>query len=121
MKLRQTIRYSESFKLQVVKEYENSYLSIEDLKRKYGVTGGQTICSWIKKYGKPSSQSKIIKVETPKEKDRLKTLEKENKLLKEALSYQTVKAIVSESTLGAVAELLGMSLEEVKKKFGGKQ
>lgn len=121
MKKRQTIRYSESFKLQLVKEYENSYLSVTELNKKYGITGGSTLSSWIKKYGQPSSQSKIIKVETPKEKDRLKALEKENRLLKEALSDQTIKAIVSESTLEAVAELLGMSLEDVKKKFGEKQ
>lgn len=119
MKKRETIRYSEPFKLQVVEEYEKSYLTIAELQRKYCITGGQTIHSWIKKYGQPSSQSKIIKVETPKERDRLKALEKENKLLKEALSNQTVKAIISESTLEAVAEMLGMSMEEVKKKFGG--
>ena len=121
MKKRETIRYSEAFKLQVVKEYENSYLSVAELRRKYGITGGQTLNVWIKRYGKPSSQGKIIKVETPKEQDKLKALEKENKLLKEALANQTVRAIISESTLETFAELMGMNIEDVKKKFGEKQ
>jgi transposase-like protein len=120
MKTRTIIRYSESFKLQIVREYENSGISIMELKKKYDIRGGQTISLWIKRYGKISSQLKVIKVETPKEQDRIKALERENKLLKEALSDQTIKAIISESTLEAVANLLGMELEDVKKKFGEK-
>ncbi|MCB0509800.1 MAG: transposase [Chitinophagales bacterium] len=121
MKRRKVIRYSESFKIQIVKEYEEDHIPVVELRKKYEIFGGATIQSWIRKYGRPSSQLKIIKVETPKERDRIKELEKENKLLKKALSKQTLEAIISESTVEAIADMLGMNVEELKKKYGDKQ
>lgn len=44
-------RYSDSFRRQVVQEYESGE-KLEDLRKKYGIGGGSTIQSWIKKFGK---------------------------------------------------------------------
>ena len=43
--------YSMSFKLSVVQEYETTKISLEALKRKYGIQGDSTIRRWIEKYG----------------------------------------------------------------------
>jgi transposase-like protein len=118
---RQTIiRYSESFKLSVVKEYETSGLTKNEIKRKYGIRGGATLNTWLSKYGTPSLQNKIIRVESKDEKNRLKSLEAENKKLKQILAEQTVKTITQESILEILAEEQGLTVEELKKKFGEK-
>lgn len=115
------VRYSESFKLQVVKEYEESYLSRLELSKKYGIKGGSTINLWIKKYGSAQSQNKIIRVEKPNEKDRIKELEAEIARLKGALAHQTMVAITKESMVEAIAEDFGVDLEKIKKKVEEKQ
>lgn len=115
------VRYSESFKLQVVKEYEESYLSRLELSKKYGIKGGSTMNLWIKKYGSAQSQNKIIRVEKPNEKDRIKELEAELARLKGALAHQTMVAITKESMVEAIAEDFGVDLEKIKKKVEEKQ
>jgi transposase-like protein len=46
--------YSESFKIQVVKEYEKGGVSREFLKKKYGISGNSTVSKWVKKYSSAS-------------------------------------------------------------------
>ena len=46
------IRYSESFKKQVVKEVESGKLSKDGAKRKYNIGGSTTVLKWCRKYGK---------------------------------------------------------------------
>lgn len=81
-----TLRYSLSFKQQVVRELEQEGVSILSLRRKYGINGGATIPKWVRKFGKNQLLNKVIKVETVGEKDRLKAMEAEIKKLKEALA-----------------------------------
>lgn len=80
-----TVRYSISFKQQVVREVEEG-LSMSAARRKYGILGGDTIHLWIRKFGKNHLLNKIVRVETMEEKDRIKEMEKEIKLLKLALA-----------------------------------
>jgi len=115
---RKIVRYSETFKLQILKEIEESNLSIFDVQKKYGINGGETIRSWVRKYGKLNLINRIVRIETPNEKNRLKELEKENKNLKIALADAHLKQITSESFLEVMCDQLNMSMEEVKKKFG---
>jgi transposase-like protein len=115
---RKIVRYSETFKLQILKEIEDSNLSIPDIQKKYGITGGETIQHWIRKYGKMNLINRIVRIEAPNEKNRLKELEKENQKLKIALADAHLKQITSESFLEVMCDQLNMSMEEVKKKFG---
>ena len=74
---RQVIRYSEAFKLQVISELESGKLSsIFEAQRRYGIRGGQTVQNWLKKYGRNHLMNKIIKVQTPKDRDEVKELKK---------------------------------------------
>ena len=80
------IRYSIGFKQKVVKEIEEEGLTICEASRRYGIKGGTTIHKWIKRFGKYHLLSKIIRIETMEEKDRVKQLEQENAKLKIALA-----------------------------------
>ena len=46
------VRYSEAFKMQVVRELEENDLPVAALQRKYGMKGCGTIERWVRKYGK---------------------------------------------------------------------
>ena len=74
--------YSLSFKLQVVQELEQGFLTRVQAMEKYGVQAGSTIRSWLKKYGNFDYQytSFMMKSKTPEQ--RILELEQENVLLK---------------------------------------
>lgn len=118
MKKMTIIRYSESFKIEAVRHYERSGLSKKQTMEFYGIKGGATLNNWLRKYGNPSSQNRIIRVEKPDEKNRIKSLKDENDKLKKALADAHMKQITSENFLEAVSELMGISVEELKKKSG---
>lgn len=112
------IRYSEAFKLEVVKDYEESDLTREEIRLKYGVKGYSTIASWVKKYGSPAAQNRKIRIEMPNEIDELKALKKEIKELKQMLADAHIRNVTNENFLFFAAERLGMTVEELKKKIG---
>jgi len=45
-------RYSESFKRQVVREYEQGFLNKDQLTRKYQIAGHSMVLHWCRRYGK---------------------------------------------------------------------
>lgn len=45
-------KYSESFKKQVVREYERGNISKDGLQEKYGLKGNSCVLKWCRKYGK---------------------------------------------------------------------
>jgi transposase-like protein len=113
------IRYSLSFKQEIVRLYEKEGITINELMKRYGISGGETISKWIRKFGSPD-QLRIIRVETPKDKSLLNELKKQNQELKNALSHQTVKNIVYESLLESIAQEQGITVEQLKKNIAKK-
>jgi transposase-like protein len=120
IKKRRIIRYSEAFKHQVVREIESGDRTIQEAKRAYGIDGGQTIQRWMRRMGRFGSLPRIIRVEKPKERDRIKELERQIKTLKEALADTQVERIIAESRFEVVCEQQGWDPEEVKKKLQAK-
>ena len=120
MKKKTVILYSEAFKREVVKHYESSGLTMQETSKLYGIAGCETLKNWLRRYGKASSLNKVIRVEKPDEKNRLKELEKEVKKLKEALADTYLRKVTAESTLEVAAEMMGLTVEELKKKLGEK-
>lgn len=112
-------RYSEAFKLQVVRELESGKLaSISEANRRYGIPGGETVRGWLRKYGKEQLLPRIIRVETPNEKDRLRELKKENERLKRTLAETHMKAVLFESWFEVACEEFGVTdVEGFKKKL----
>ena len=107
--------YTESFKIQVVKEYEKGGVSREFLKRKYGITGNSTVNKWIKKYAS-ASQAASYKLADELSVAVQEQLEKEE-LLRQ-LEASRLKIAALEAVIEVSSELTGIDL---KKKFGPKQ
>ena len=108
-------RYSASFKLKVVNQIEEDGLSISQVARMYGITGGGTIQKWLKKFGKNHLLNKIVRVEMKGEKDRIKELETEIKKLKMALADSTIENKALERLIEQVNEFYKT---DVKKNLG---
>jgi transposase len=110
-----SVRYSLSFKHQVVREIEENGMGIEAVRRKYGIKGGSTIQKWLRKFGKTHLLNQIIRVETMEEKDRIKYLEEEIKKLKLALA----DSMLAQRSLEVVIEEANKEYKtDLKKSFG---
>lgn len=73
--------YSESFKKQVVREFESGILNKDQLKEKYAIKGKSLILEWCRKYGRfaydlPTTNGRPMK---DPQKQRIKELEKKLK------------------------------------------
>jgi transposase-like protein len=110
------IRYSEAFKHQVIKEIEDGSKSLEEARRAYGIGVG-SIQNWMKRMGKFALLPRLIRVETPDEKNRIKDLERQIKELKNALADTQVQCLIAESRFEVVCEQQGWDPEEIKKKL----
>ena len=108
------IRYSEAFKKQVVKEYEAG-ASAYRLRQKYGIKGGSTISTWVKKYGREGSRYELMVMQKPEERERIKQLEKRIQELEKALAQVTLDKLMLESLVEVIEEEEG---GEVKKNIG---
>jgi transposase len=116
----QVIRYSEAFKQQVIQEVERGDLNIYQLSKKYGIRGMNTVQYWLRRRGKLDLLPKLIRVEKPDEKDKVKELEKQVRQLKEALADTQVRYLIAETQLEIVCKQQGLDPEEVKKKLPAK-
>ena len=119
---RSVLRYSEAFKLQVVSEIESGQLSsINEANHRYGIAGSRTVRLWLAKYGKTQCLPRVVRVETPDEKDRVKALQKENERLKKALADTHMKALLYESWFEIACRDFGVKdVEAFKKKLDRK-
>jgi transposase-like protein len=60
------IRYSEAFKLQIVRELEQGKLpSVNAAQEAYGIRGSSTVGRWVRKYGKSHLQRKVLRAKGP--------------------------------------------------------
>ena len=115
-KRRTVNRYSEAFKQQVVQEVEGGQGTVQALRRKYGLSAN-TIQYWIKRMGKLELLPRIIRVEKPDERDRIKELERQIRELKESLADTQVDYLIAKNQFLIVCEEQGLDPEEVKKKL----
>ena len=106
-------RYSESFKIQVVREYEAGS-EIPELRTKYGIAGTTTITRWINKYATEGLRHRLMRIQTAEEVKRIRDLEKEVDELKAALVKVSLEKLALESTLEVLQET-GIITDEVKK------
>ena len=83
---KETLKYSEAFKLQIVSELESGKITCpNEARMRYDIKGSCTIENWIRKYGKNHLLNKVVRVETTKERDQLNEMKKEIGELKSAL------------------------------------
>jgi len=111
-----TVRYSLSFKHQVVREIEETGMRIVAVRRKYGIKGASTIQKWLRKFGKTHLLNQIVRIETMEEKDRVKHLEEQIKKLKLALA----DSMLAQRSLEVVIDEANKEYKtDLKKSFGG--
>jgi transposase-like protein len=106
-------RYSEAFKRQVVRDYENRLLNKDQLMRKYAIGGKSQILEWCRRYGK-FAYPKNVRAGTPMkdpQKQRIKDLE-------QALQQANLKVKAYEKLIAITEKEQGIS---IIKKDGAKQ
>ena len=117
MDLRIIVRYSMSFKQQVVGELESGrFSSISEANEHYGITGTATVRNWLVKYGRNHLCAKVVRVEKPNEKDQILQLKKQIKQLKEALGQTQAENVINQEFLKIACEEMGKDVESFKKK-----
>jgi len=119
MNQRIIVRYSISFKQQVVGALESGrFSSISEAQEHYGITGAATIRNWLVKYGRNHLCAKVVHVEKPNEKEQIKALKKQIKQLKEALGQTQAENVINQEFLKIACEEMGQDIEGFKKKVG---
>ena len=114
---RAAIRYSEAFKRQVVEEIERGkFSSPHKAKLAYRIKGKDTVERWIRKYGREELLPKVIRIETLKERDKLKEARQRIKDLETALVDAHIDYSLERTFLEVACERLGVKVEDFKKK-----
>jgi transposase-like protein len=115
------VRYSQSFKQQVIADIESGrFSSVTQAQKHYGITGSPTIKNWLKKYGRNHLCAKVVHVEKPDEKSKILELKKQIRQLKEALGQTQAENILNQEFLKIACEEMGQDVESFKKKAGTK-
>ena len=104
-------RYSEAFRLQVVKEYEEG-AGIRQLQKKYGITGTPTIYQWVKKYSKEGLRDQLMVIQKPEEREQIKELEERNRRLEELVTQLSIDKLLLESTLAVIEREHGIDIKK---------
>jgi transposase len=112
------IRYSEAFKMGVVREVEQQDLPFEQVRRKYGILGSCSVLKWVRKYGN-GSRGKRIRVEKPEEINELKRLKERVRQLESALAEANIDRALERAFAELACKRAGVDAEEFKKKWLG--
>ena len=119
--IKPAIRYSEAFKMEVVRELETEGLFYSDIQRKYGIRGKMTVQKWARKYGN-GTRGKVIRVQKPEEIDEMEKLKQRVRLLESALADANVDLALERAYTQMACERAGISdVEAFKKKANGPQ
>src|SRR5262245_57180068 len=113
------IRYSEAFKMEIVRELEENDLSFSHIQRKYGIRGCDTVQRWTQQYGN-GTRGKVIRVEKPDEINELKRLRERVRRLESALADANVDLALERAYTRIACERAGIDVGEFKKKVAGK-
>ncbi len=107
--MRTAIRYSEAFKLQVLRELEEGRFDTKEAaKRAYGIRGQGTIEGWAAKYGMSHILGKVVRVETPKDVNEKQELRDRVRTLEKALSDAHLKGRFDEAYLRIACRAAGI-------------
>jgi transposase-like protein len=117
--IRKEIRYSEAFKLDVVRELELGGLAFQDISMKYGIKGKGTVARWVRQYGN-GTRGKVIRVEKPGEINELKRLKARVRQLESALADANIDAALERAYTRLACKRAGIAdVEGFKKKAAG--
>jgi transposase-like protein len=107
-------RYTESFKHQVVREYETG-ASESSLRQKYGIKGATTIKGWVSKYGRSGYRSETVYIQTVEDQVEVRAMKSRINELESVLAEMVLENRLLKTTLEVASEALDIDL---KKSFG---
>lgn len=118
--IREAIRYSEAFKIEIVRELEMGGESFEGVRRKYGIKGMTTVQRWVARYGN-GTRGKVIRVEKAEEIDELRRTKERVRRLETALADANIELALERAYTNIACERAGIKdVGEFKKKAEGK-
>lgn len=104
-------RYSQAFKLRVVKEYEAGH-SEHYLRQKYGIGGSHTIREWVKTHGREGYRTEVIHIQTKEDQLEFQQMKQRIADLESALAA----TVVEKEILRKTVDVLERERGPVKKK-----
>ena len=114
------IRYSEAFKMTVVRELEQQDLPFQQVQRKYGIRGCGTVQAWVRKYGNGSRGTRV-RVEKPEEINEKEQLKRRVRALERALADANIDLALERQYTRIACERAGIGdVVEFKKKAAGR-
>ena len=109
-------RYSEAFKRQVVAKMEGGeFGSLHAACQAYGIGGTSTVSRWLRQYGREDLLPKNVRVETLKERDKLKEARKRVRELEASLADMHMDVCLEKAFFRLLCEEHGKDPEVVKK------
>ena len=116
--MKDVIRYSESFKRQIVREMEEGvHPNCFSAAKAYGIRGVGTVSRWVSEYGKTHLLKKVLRVETKEEFNELTRLREQVRELKSALVDAHLDLRLEKAFLEMACESAGIDdVEAFKKK-----
>ena len=120
--MKTVLRYSEAFKLQVVRELEaGRFATAYAAGRAYGIKAPGTVAYWLRKYGKDHLLGKVVHVMRADEQAEVQALRKQVRELKGALADAHLDLKLDAAYLRIACRAAGIEdVEAFKKKHGGK-
>lgn len=113
-------RYSDAFKLQVVREIETGrFASCLAASKRYGIGGAGTVGRWLRRYGQNQELGKVVRVETTKERDVVKGLKARIRELESILADREIEVRLERAYAEIACEKAGLDLSDLKKKHHG--
>jgi transposase-like protein len=113
-----TIRYSQAFKRQLVREVEAGERSAKAAERKYDIKGNGTVIRWVRQLGS-GKYGKIVRVERPEEVTEAARLRAQLRRAKEALADAHMELALERAYLAEACEQMDQTVEGFKKKQAG--
>jgi len=113
------IRYSNAFKLQVVREVESGQNCAFAVGRKYEIKGSGTVMRWLRQFGS-GKHGKIIRVEKADEINEAARLRTQLRQAKEALADAHMELALEKAFLAVACEQMDQTVEGFKKKHAGR-
>lgn len=113
------LRYSEAFKMSIVREIEQRDLPLEEVRRRFGIKGKTTVLQWVRKYGN-GARGMRMRVEKPEEINELQRLRARVRQLESALADANIDAALERAYTELACERAGLKAEDFKKKAAGR-
>ena len=111
MKKEMVKRYSQAFRQQVVREYENG-ANVNSLKQKYGIGRAVTIKRWIEKYSRSGYRSDLVIIQSVEDQLEFKEMKQRIVDLEAALAESVLENRMLKATVEVASETLGMDIKK---------